>query len=347
MTTRRGGRAEPCATPSSAPMPSLLHLLLGQDLDLDAELLQFLRLGGEFDRPEHVGRLVDQVARQHHAVGDRLGVGEGLFGGGRIGAVDGDLRRLAVVRLAVVVVLLGLVLVEAVGAQQDAGGEVGRLGRADLDARQIENHGDLGRLAELRGHRAAELQPGIFVEVAALPAPIATSRSSRAPSGAITSTDAPNLPVNSAIAKARSQRPRRIAGLAGLAQAAASAERTRTLPFFGRGEFGKADRRSRSSWKVPAVLRVGVAGATFGGFAAFGKTSTPATGKHCTVSARNLRDRPVASRAYDDRFILSVNSFVVQFLSQSLPTLSRASTPMPAQELEQAGCAARTRADNL
>ena len=34
---QRGGRAVPWPTPSSAPMPSLLHLLLGQHLDLDAE----------------------------------------------------------------------------------------------------------------------------------------------------------------------------------------------------------------------------------------------------------------------------------------------------------------------
>ena len=36
-------------------------------------------LCGEFDRAEHVGRLVDEIAGEDDAVGDGLGVGEGLL----------------------------------------------------------------------------------------------------------------------------------------------------------------------------------------------------------------------------------------------------------------------------
>ena len=43
-----------------------LQLLLVEDLDLDAELLQLLRAAGELLRVEHVRRLVDQGAGQHH-----------------------------------------------------------------------------------------------------------------------------------------------------------------------------------------------------------------------------------------------------------------------------------------
>ena len=44
MTTSRGGRGEPCATPSSAPMLSFVISLVAEDLDLDAEPCQFLGL---------------------------------------------------------------------------------------------------------------------------------------------------------------------------------------------------------------------------------------------------------------------------------------------------------------
>ena len=42
----------------------LLHFLFGQHLDLDAERFEFPRASGELDRPQNVGRLVDEVARQ-------------------------------------------------------------------------------------------------------------------------------------------------------------------------------------------------------------------------------------------------------------------------------------------
>ena len=51
-------------------MPSLLHRLDVEHLDLDAELAQRAGAARELDRIEHVGRLVDEIARHEHAVGD-------------------------------------------------------------------------------------------------------------------------------------------------------------------------------------------------------------------------------------------------------------------------------------
>ena len=45
----------------------LLHFLLGQDLDLDAERRQGLGTRGKFHRAEDVGRLVDKIAGEHDA----------------------------------------------------------------------------------------------------------------------------------------------------------------------------------------------------------------------------------------------------------------------------------------
>ena len=87
-----------------------------EHLDRDAGFLERLRAAGEFLRVEDVGRLVDQVARQPHAAGDRFACGVGLARGRGIGDGDGDA---AAFRLVLVVVFaLGLVAVEGVGAQR-------------------------------------------------------------------------------------------------------------------------------------------------------------------------------------------------------------------------------------
>ena len=186
MTTRRGGARRALRDAEQRAHAELLHLLLGQDLDLDAELLELLGAGGEFDRAEHIGRLVDEVARQHDAVGHRLGVGEGLLRRGRVGACGWSpwpawhrpCRR--------PFVLLGLVFVEAIGAQQHARGELAASAAGQLALRQIEHDRHLGRLAQqaerwCRRASARRTRRGL----ATLPAPIATSRSRLVPSGAI------------------------------------------------------------------------------------------------------------------------------------------------------------------
>ena len=50
----------------------LHHRLVVEDLDLDAELGSAFARGGEFGRKEHVRRLVDEVAREKHALGDAV-----------------------------------------------------------------------------------------------------------------------------------------------------------------------------------------------------------------------------------------------------------------------------------
>ena len=87
MTTRRGGRALPCPTPSNAPMPSLAISFVVEHLDLDPELGKGLRRRREALRIDDVGRLGDEIAREEYAVCDARQRLEGLArpGGGRHG----------------------------------------------------------------------------------------------------------------------------------------------------------------------------------------------------------------------------------------------------------------------
>jgi hypothetical protein len=68
MIASGSGRTEPCATPSSAPMPSFF-ISFSSGFRLDAELLELLGLGGELLGTEHVRRLVDEVAGEIDAIG--------------------------------------------------------------------------------------------------------------------------------------------------------------------------------------------------------------------------------------------------------------------------------------
>ena len=136
----------------------LAHLLFGEDLDLDAELVEFLRLGREFDRPEHVCRLVDQVARQGDAADQRIDVVERLAGLRGGGGDDRYLDPAGAVILAIVG-LLGLVAVEAVGAEMHAERHLGRLRAGQVQARRIEIDRGFRRFAYLGQNCAAE--PGI------------------------------------------------------------------------------------------------------------------------------------------------------------------------------------------
>ena len=70
--------------PQQRPHAELLHLLGREDLDLDPKCLEALRAAGEFLGIEDVGRLVDQIARQQHAVIHCLERGKGSLGGDRL-----------------------------------------------------------------------------------------------------------------------------------------------------------------------------------------------------------------------------------------------------------------------
>ena len=82
------------------------------------DLLERLGPLGEFDRTQHIGGLVDEIARQHDAVADRLLPLEGFLGLLGIGAMHNQLLQAVVLGLFVVVlVLLRQVLFELVAAQ--------------------------------------------------------------------------------------------------------------------------------------------------------------------------------------------------------------------------------------
>ena len=51
-------------------MPSRCSAFGASTLDLHAELGELLGARGELGRPEHVGRLVDEIAGERHAIGD-------------------------------------------------------------------------------------------------------------------------------------------------------------------------------------------------------------------------------------------------------------------------------------
>ena len=80
MITVRLSCWEPCPTPSSAFMPSFFISLTSSTSTSDAQTLQTAGSPGEFFRVEHVGRLVDQIARDHDPVRDGAARRECLFG---------------------------------------------------------------------------------------------------------------------------------------------------------------------------------------------------------------------------------------------------------------------------
>ena len=126
MITVRPGRAEPCATPSSAPMPSLVIALTSRISTSTPSFFNCASAAGEFLGIEHVRRLVDELARQDDAVDD-IGVRrEGLLCGGDV--LDRE-RHLGAQAAILAVLLFGLVAVELIGTQLHAGGDGGCLVR--------------------------------------------------------------------------------------------------------------------------------------------------------------------------------------------------------------------------
>ena len=100
----------------------LAHRLDVENLDADAELAQGRGAAGELGRIEHVRRLVDEIARQHDAVGDRLPAAPGAARAGDVGDRE---RQPRLARSLVALLALGLVAVERVGAQRRAERHVG------------------------------------------------------------------------------------------------------------------------------------------------------------------------------------------------------------------------------
>jgi hypothetical protein len=137
----------------------LAHLLLAQDLDLEAERLQRLDAAGELFGIEDVGRLGDEVAREVDGVGDGV---QGLErGGGGLGVLGDDVDRLD--RRNLLRLLFGPVLVEAIGGQAHSEGGASRLfgrqmrqvDRQRLQPRQLD--GVIGRAHRRLQRQVVEL----------------------------------------------------------------------------------------------------------------------------------------------------------------------------------------------
>src|SRR5262245_22500864 len=120
----------------------LLHFLDIKHVDGDAELLQPAGAPREFFRVEHVGRLVEEIARNRHAAGDRGAGCKRLLRSrhARNRDLDPYLRRLLLLILA-----FGLVALEYVTAQLHSERQVGRALRLEGAVGQISDERDIAR----------------------------------------------------------------------------------------------------------------------------------------------------------------------------------------------------------
>ena len=168
ITTTRLSCTEPCPTRERVH-PELLHRRHVEDVDRDAEPLEGAGAAGELRRIEHVRRLVDQVAREQHRIGERVLGRPGAARARHVGDADVDLegRRLLLVLLA-----LGLVAVEPVAAQPHAEAELARLlGRHRLVGQLGQDGGAGGGGRDLAHRDAAELDEILALHVGRLAAP--------------------------------------------------------------------------------------------------------------------------------------------------------------------------------
>jgi len=138
------------------------EVLRAEHLDLDAELLEAFGLVSELHRTERVGRLVDQVSGGLDTFGDRLGIGPGLLD---LAGMIGDQRDLA--RTVRIVLLLGLVFVELVGAKTQSKGKLGAEFRGKFAIHTLEDDGRFGSLdvLQLAVDLTTELQSRLVIEL--------------------------------------------------------------------------------------------------------------------------------------------------------------------------------------
>ena len=129
----------------------LLHGLLVEDLDLDAELFELFGAGGEFHRGQHVRRLVHEVAGERHAtIGCFAGL-HGAAGGDRIFHMqqDGCGR-------AIILFLFRQIMVELVGGEHHSEGEIGGLLRRERSLWSKQNEARRAILRKLRQRLPAQ-----------------------------------------------------------------------------------------------------------------------------------------------------------------------------------------------
>ena len=150
----------------------LLDLRGVEDLDLHADLLQLAHAIRELDRPQYVGRLVDEVAGDDDAMGDRLVPGKGRTRLVGILAVDDELLQRVGLGGLVVRLLLRQILAELVMAQQSTEADE-RGNRLGPRRTRIDGLGDdagtfrFARRDRANG-RAAEQRPVVLLELCPL-----------------------------------------------------------------------------------------------------------------------------------------------------------------------------------
>ena len=156
ITTMRPGCVEPWATPSSAPMPSLVIALTSSTSTLTPSLRSWLARRGEFDGIEHVRRLIDEFARDDDAIDDVRVRRERLSRGGDV--IDGD-RNIGAQGRVLAILFPGLVTVELVGAQPYPGRDRRRLIRLHGATGQVSENGHVGVAGiQFAGGKPAEFE---------------------------------------------------------------------------------------------------------------------------------------------------------------------------------------------
>ena len=180
MMTTRLSRAGPWPTASSARMPSFSQRLLVENLDLDAELRERRGAVRELLGPEHVRRLVDEVAGDADALGEAVAALAAL----RAAAGSATAKRSCVVpAVLVVLLLLRLVAVELVEPQprpeRHLGDVLGR-GREPRERRHAPCAVTAGELAR---DRRAEIGVDELPAIGLAADPDAISRSAEARPG--------------------------------------------------------------------------------------------------------------------------------------------------------------------
>ena len=134
----------------------------------DAGLFQASGAAGEFFRIEDVRRFVDQIARKVDAVGDRLAPRKSRTRRSNVAHRDAHFDGGATFLL----LALGLVAIEGIGAQAHALGKIGRARRAHGAAGQFGEHGSVAGIRRQLAHGdAAEFEEILRLQITGLADP--------------------------------------------------------------------------------------------------------------------------------------------------------------------------------
>ena len=156
MITTRLSRSDPCPTPSSARMPSFAERFSSK-ISTPTPALRKSRAAREFLGIEHIRRLVDEIARDGDALGDRLALGKYFARRRDVADADAD-RHLDALGALLPVLGLGLVAGEIISPQQHAKTEIAAASGLKGAIGGLGQNRDLGFTSRHPAHdRSAEL----------------------------------------------------------------------------------------------------------------------------------------------------------------------------------------------